>query len=177
MVPYFVKRFSLTGLAGIDRDDLIQEGNAALIRAAESFDPRVHRTRFSTYSAWWIYSRVRACILNQGSTIRTPIHIHERGLQDKLKPRMQLHPIGLAASRPLAPIDELIEGEHRVDLFSAISRLSPNQRFILNWYLCDYANESPARRKSDVIIRREKSARRLVAKLRAQLNPEGAVCA
>ena len=35
-------------------DDLVQVGNLGLIEAAERFNPRVHRTKFSTYAVNWI---------------------------------------------------------------------------------------------------------------------------
>jgi RNA polymerase sigma factor (sigma-70 family) len=177
LVGYFVKKFCLIGVIGVDHDDLIQEGNAGLIRAADSFDPRAHRTRFSTYAGWWIYSRVRAYILNHGSTIRTPIYVFERGLADELRPRLQPHNMGLVNDRSSAPVDQLIDNEDRVDLFSALARLSGEQRSLLNWYVSDFPNESPARRKSEATTARVNAARRLLARVRAQLNPEGAICA
>jgi RNA polymerase primary sigma factor len=39
---------------GIADDDLIQEGNLGLIRAARHFDPTNHPTRFATYAVYWI---------------------------------------------------------------------------------------------------------------------------
>jgi RNA polymerase primary sigma factor len=37
---------------GVDRDDLAQEANLGLIRAAETHDP--DKGRFTTYATWWI---------------------------------------------------------------------------------------------------------------------------
>ncbi len=39
---------------GVPLDDLVQEGNLGLIRAARNFDPSTHTARFATYATYWI---------------------------------------------------------------------------------------------------------------------------
>ncbi len=43
---------------GIPYEDLVQEGNLGLIRAAERFDPE-RGAKFSTYATWWVRQRIQ----------------------------------------------------------------------------------------------------------------------
>lgn len=61
---------------GVDLNDLIQEGNTALVRAIEKFDPR-RNLKFSTYATWWIKQSFIKLFRNQGRAVRLPAHIHE----------------------------------------------------------------------------------------------------
>ena len=61
---------------GVPLDDLIQEGNAALVRAIEKFNPKLN-LKFSTYATWWIKQSFIKLFRTQGRTVRLPAHIHE----------------------------------------------------------------------------------------------------
>ena len=56
--------------------DLIQEGNAGLIRAVDKFEYQ-RGFKFSTYATWWIRQAVQRGLADQARTIRIPVHMVE----------------------------------------------------------------------------------------------------
>src|SRR5208282_592 len=75
--------------AGLSLQDLIEEGNLGLLRAAEGFDPSMN-TRFSTYASYWIKQSMKRAQVNTARTIRVPAYMVElmsrwRGASIKLQ--------------------------------------------------------------------------------------------
>ena len=56
--------------------DLVQEGNAGLIRAVDKFEYE-RGFKFSTYATWWIRQAVQRGLADQARTIRIPVHMVE----------------------------------------------------------------------------------------------------
>jgi RNA polymerase sigma factor (sigma-70 family) len=58
-------------------DDLVQEGNAALMHAVEKFDWR-RGVRFRTYVVWWIKQAVERHLASLKGAVRVPHHLQQR---------------------------------------------------------------------------------------------------
>lgn len=57
--------------SGLALEDMIQEGNVGLIKAAEKYDA-ARGYRFSTYATWWIRAYVMRSISTQSRSIKVP---------------------------------------------------------------------------------------------------------
>ena len=67
------RRYIYRGLPFLD---LIQEGNIGLMRAVDRFDYQ-RGYKFSTYATWWIRQAIARAVVDQGRTIRIPVHMAE----------------------------------------------------------------------------------------------------
>ena len=71
---------------GLAMEDLIQEGNLGLIKAAEKFDySKGHK--FSTYATWWIKQSISRGISDTSRTIRVPVHVQDQSYKIKVATR------------------------------------------------------------------------------------------
>ncbi|MFN0205142.1 MAG: RNA polymerase sigma factor RpoD/SigA [Planctomycetota bacterium] len=61
---------------GMDTADLVQEGSAALMRAAEDFELE-RGFRFSTYARWWVNQAFLRTMYNNLRTVRLPVYLQK----------------------------------------------------------------------------------------------------
>lgn len=76
LVEQTVRRYASFVAPALDEDDLRQEGNIGLMRAAEKFDSS-KGCQFSTYASWWIRQAVVRATLQQTHTISIPVYLGE----------------------------------------------------------------------------------------------------
>jgi RNA polymerase sigma factor (sigma-70 family) len=112
---------------GLPFEDLCQEGNLGLIRAARKFDPR-RRRRFTTMATWWIRLAIRRAIYHSPH-----IRISERAWWKKgaRPPRVKgLSPAFEGRVAPAAPPDEAETVREILDE-ELSATLTQRERFIL----------------------------------------------
>ncbi len=124
LVIKVARRFSGRGL---DFEDLVQEGNLGLIRAAQLFDPD-KGARFSTYATMWIIQSISRGVDNHGRVIRLPVNVHN---DMRLVSRISFHYVRRYGTEPsleqISEISKLNISRVKNALESMQSALSLNQ--------------------------------------------------
>src|SRR5580700_3261797 len=104
---------------GLPMAEVISEGNAGLMQAAQRFEPE-RGFRFSTYAIWWIRAAIQSYILRSKSLVKMGTTANQKKLFFKLRS---------AKSR----ISALDEGDMRPDQVELIAkRLGVNEQDVID---------------------------------------------
>lgn len=115
---------------GLSLEDLVEEGNIGLIIATDKFDPS-KGFRFATYATWWIRQAVERAVMNNGRTIRIPVHVWRdvveykkvlRDLTKELQREPTLAEVASSLNKPMIKVVELADcGKDVLSLDSSLS--------------------------------------------------------
>ncbi len=87
---------------GVPLEDIIQQGNLGLLRAAKKFDPD-RECRLATYAAYWIRAEIREYVVRSYRVVRLGTTKGERRALRAYRTTKESDPVKLAAVSGLTP--------------------------------------------------------------------------
>lgn len=165
--------------SGLSFNDLIQEGQIGLIRAADKYDVR-RNLKFSTVAVWWIEQAVIRALSNKSRTIRVPVHLSDaiqksiRVLSGKLGRRPTPEEIRIDMNNPgLTDSDvcSILAGMFEMRSLSDVVGLEGDSGETMTYEKCLKADEEGS---ESVLIKGEFAAKLL--KLFEKLSPREEKC-
>lgn len=139
---FVVKIASLYKGKGLDLEDLVSEGNAGLMIAAQKVDPD-KKVRFITYAAWWIRQSITKALYDSGKAVRIPLNRKDEFSTDKWDSVSIYDNIGASESKEISLCDSIADDKYEnpeENLFSkfdeeslryAFSQLSDMEKAII----------------------------------------------
>jgi RNA polymerase primary sigma factor len=88
---------------GLTLNDLINEGNVGLVKAAQKFD-ETRGFKFISYAVWWIRQSILQSLNENARTIRLPVNV----VQDLYKAKKDLDLTGTELPEKLATLPQII---------------------------------------------------------------------
>ncbi|MEO0276048.1 MAG: sigma-70 family RNA polymerase sigma factor [candidate division WOR-3 bacterium] len=134
---------------GVEFMDLIQEGNAGLIKAVEKFDYK-KGFKFSTYATWWIKQSITRAIADTSRTIRVPVHMLEtiskiskvsRELMQRYGREPMLEEIAQEMGLPISKVKQAFEVSFQP--FSLDKPIGKNKEGVFGDLLADEFTKTP----------------------------------
>jgi RNA polymerase sigma factor (sigma-70 family) len=126
-------------MRGLDRDDLLQEGRAGALRAAQDYDP-AFGTGYLSYADHWIRQAMRAA-LGRSHDVYLDKRARQRALKDNTLPavlrldaRLRDEDTALGDLLPSTvpgPLDQAERSESTIRLWRALAQLDPRHRAVL----------------------------------------------
>src|ERR1700691_3801365 len=87
---------------GVPLEDIVQQGNLGLLRAAKKFDPE-RDCRLATYAAYWIRAEIREYVVRAYRVVRLGTTKSERRALRAYRTTREADPVKLAAVSGLTP--------------------------------------------------------------------------